>query len=106
MKIGLSESSVDGFHRLEFSSLLSLVNFHASGVGELVVGFKRSETMSKEVSIMAAHQETSRADAITKFGKRQLTSLEEEYFSELLAQVKKLDSYRGRSIISRCTTGM
>jgi hypothetical protein len=80
MKIGLSESSVDGFHRLEFSSLLSLVNFHASGVGELVVGFKRSETMSKEVSIMAAHQETSRADAITKFGKRQLTSLEEKYF--------------------------
>jgi hypothetical protein len=56
---------------------------------------------------MAAHsQETSRADAITKFGKRQLTSLEEEYFSELLAQVKKLDSYRGRSIIRRCTTGI
>ena len=36
---------------------------------------------------MAAHsQETSRADAIAKFGKKLVTSLDEGSFSELLAQ--------------------
>lgn len=69
--------------------------------------FKRSETTSKEVSIMAAHsQETFRADAIAKFGKRQLTSLDETSFSELLAQVKKPHSHRGRSIMICGITGI
>jgi GTPase SAR1 family protein len=53
--------------------------------------FKRSQTTIKEVSIMAAHsQETSRTDGIAKFGKRQLTSLDEGSFAELLAQVLRL----------------
>jgi hypothetical protein len=37
---------------------------------------------------MAAHnKETSRVEEIAKFGKRQLTSLDEKSFSELLALV-------------------
>jgi GTPase SAR1 family protein len=68
--------------------------------------FKRSEITSKEVSIMAAHsQETSRADAIAKFGKRQLTSLDEKFFSELLAQVKKSYSHHVSSIMICVITG-
>ena len=59
--------------------------------------FKCSETTTKEVSIMAAHnQETSRADEIAKFGKRQLASLDEESFAELLTQVMRLGIYDDR----------
>jgi hypothetical protein len=40
---------------------------------------------------MAAHsQETSRTDGITKFRKRQLTSLDEGSFAELLIEVVRL----------------
>lgn len=38
MKIGVPVSSVEGFHLLKSTSLLSLVNFHAPGAGELFVG--------------------------------------------------------------------
>ncbi|KAL5325396.1 hypothetical protein ACEPPN_006521 [Leptodophora sp. 'Broadleaf-Isolate-01'] len=52
--------------------------------------FKRSTSESKVVSIMAIHgQEKSRADAIAKFGKRQVTSLDERAFSDLLAEASE-----------------
>ncbi|XMA20789.1 hypothetical protein WAI453_013580 [Rhynchosporium graminicola] len=52
--------------------------------------FKRSASESKVVSIMAIHgQEKSRADAIAKFGKRQVTSLDERAFSDLLAEASE-----------------
>ena len=52
--------------------------------------FKRSVIARKEVSIMAAHgQEQSKADAVAKFGKIQLTSFDEHSFSDLLAKVEK-----------------
>ncbi|KAG4443380.1 hypothetical protein IFR05_001169 [Cadophora sp. M221] len=52
--------------------------------------FKRSTSKSKVVSIMAIYgQEKSRADAISKFGKRQVTSLNERVFSDLLAEASE-----------------
>ncbi|KAL2068602.1 hypothetical protein VTL71DRAFT_14939 [Oculimacula yallundae] len=52
--------------------------------------FKRSTSESKVVSIMATHgQQKSRADAIAKFGKRQVTSLDERAFSDLLAEASE-----------------
>ncbi|CZS92479.1 related to vacuolar sorting protein VPS1, dynamin, and related proteins [Rhynchosporium agropyri] len=52
--------------------------------------FKRSVTSRKEVSIMAAHgQEQSKTDAIAMFGKIQLTSFDENSFSNLLAKASE-----------------
>ncbi|KAH8588522.1 interferon-induced GTP-binding protein Mx1 [Bisporella sp. PMI_857] len=52
--------------------------------------FKRSKTATIEVSIMAAHgQAKSTVDAIAKFGKKQVTSLDEKSFLDLLALASK-----------------
>ncbi|KAG9247717.1 P-loop containing nucleoside triphosphate hydrolase protein [Calycina marina] len=52
--------------------------------------FKRSVTAKKEVSIMAAHgQEQSRVYTVAKFGKRQLTTFDEQSFADLLAKASE-----------------
>lgn len=51
--------------------------------------FKRSKIQTAEASIMAAHgQDASKVDAIAKFGKKEIKSLDEKTFADILAEVR------------------
>jgi GTPase SAR1 family protein len=51
--------------------------------------FKRSKIQRAEASIMAAHgQDASKVDAIAKFGKKAIKSLDEKTFADILAEVR------------------
>lgn len=53
--------------------------------------FKRSKTLITEASIMVAHgQDGSKVDAIARFGKKQLKTLDQKTFSDILAEVSTI----------------
>lgn len=53
--------------------------------------FKRSKNSSTEVSIMTAHgQDDLKVDAIAKFSKMQLKTLDQNTFSDILAKVSTI----------------
>jgi GTPase SAR1 family protein len=69
--------------------------------------FKRSKMSTTEVSILAAHnQAKSTVDAIAKFGKRQVTSLDEHSFLDLLALVTKSTPSHLLSLINSGVVGI
>lgn len=54
--------------------------------------FKRSKLLPTEASIMTAHgQDDSKADAIARFGKKHLKTLDEKTFSDVLAEVSTIN---------------
>jgi len=55
--------------------------------------FKRSKVQNTEASIMTAHGlDDSKVDAIARFGKKQLETLDEKTFSDILAEVSIIKS--------------
>jgi hypothetical protein len=54
--------------------------------------FKRSKILTTEASIMAAHgQDGSKGDAIGTFGTKQLKTLDQKTFSDILVEVSALE---------------